>query len=147
MRMVRFGLPSTAVYIITLELAQVLRNKGHHLRDTYRHRSLSCTPTKNTDPIAFINLTACFHSPSGMVGENPCFALGIGLESNLSIFTTGMKFFCFASEVKALLATGLIQAEANTDALREYIVFQALVSEENDVQRYLPTPARTLHAY
>ncbi len=123
-----------------LELAQTLRQKGHRFR--------SYTDTEVIVHAYEEYGVECLKYFIGM------FAFAIWDEKKKKLFCArdrlGVKpfyysdqknAFIFASEIKALLATDLIQKEVNHKSLQEYLVFQTVLGEKtlfNKINKLLP---------
>jgi asparagine synthase (glutamine-hydrolysing) len=132
-----------------LELAQSLRQKGHRFR-TYCDTEVIVHAYEEYGE-------ECVQHFIGM------FAFAIWDERKKILFCArdrlGVKpfyFFCheqtfaFASEIKALLAIGLFPAELCVEALHEYLVFQAPLTEKTLFRRVFRLPpghALTVNAH
>lgn len=125
-----------------LELSQTLRRKGHHFRsytDTevivhaYEEYGVDCLKY-------FIGMFAF-----AIWDENKkvlfCARDRLGVKPFYYAQVQDKGSFIFASEIKALLATGLIQKKANRKALQDYLVFQTVLGEKtlfHQVKKLLP---------
>lgn len=123
-----------------LELAQILRQKGHRFK-TYTDTEIIVHAYEEYGE-------RCVDKFIGM------FAFAIWDENKKELFCARDRFgikpfyyyqnsatFVFASEIKALLASGIVKPEAFIPAIQEYLTFQAPLSSKTlfkDIHRLLP---------
>ena len=85
--------------------------------------------------------TGCSRSPSGTLRAGRCFSPGTAWARNRSTTRTPGAFFGFASEIKALMAAGLLDGALRPDAVDEFLALNYTIGPQTalaDVRKLMP---------
>jgi asparagine synthase (glutamine-hydrolysing) len=131
-----------------LELAQSLRQKGHRLR-TYCDTEVIVHAYEEYGEDCVQHFVGMFAFALWDERRKVLFCARDRIGIKPFYFYTDQDTFAFASEIKALLAMGLLAPEVCPEALQEYLVFQASLAEKTlfrKVLRLLPGHSLTVDA-
>lgn len=112
-----------------LELSQTLRQKGHRFK-TYTDTEVIIHAYEEYGPRCLQKFVGMFSLAiwDEKKGQLFCARDRIGVKPFYFFGEKGC--FAFASEIKALLAMGIVPARTSQKALREYLIFQASLDRE-----------------
>jgi asparagine synthase (glutamine-hydrolysing) len=127
-----------------LELAQRLRQKGHRFR-TYCDTEVIVHAYEEYGEECVQHFIGMFAFALWDERSRTLFCARDRIGIKPFYFFSAPSIFAFASEIKALLAMGLVASEVCPDALHEYLVFQSTLGEKTLFQRVLRLlPGHTL---
>jgi asparagine synthase (glutamine-hydrolysing) len=131
-----------------LELAQSLRQKGHRLR-TYCDTEVIVHAYEEYGEECVQHFVGMFAFAIWDERRKVLFCARDRIGIKPFYFYSDPDTFAFASEIKALLAMGLLRPEVCPEALQEYLVFQASLGDKTlfrKIHRLLPGHSLTVDA-
>jgi len=123
-----------------LEIAQTLRRKGHRFR-TYTDTEVIVHAYEEYGEECLKYFIGMFAFALWDERKKILFCARDRMGVKPFYYWQGYSVFIFASEIKALLATGLIEKKVDHKALQEYLVFQTVLGDKtlfDGVKKLLP---------
>ena len=111
------------------ELRPGLQARGHTLPNAGATPKPSCTCTRKRATESSSSCRACSRSRSGTVGAAACCWRATASASSRSTTPSTDTELLFASEIKALLASGLVRAAFNESVLPEFLATRFVAGE------------------